>query len=73
MEFKYSEEMKYALDEAKKLAISNHSQNVGVEHVVVAILRYPSDSTTKKLLSNYGIGEYLLCRGCYKNVQLGAE
>ena len=55
MEFKYSEEMKYALDEAKKLAISNHSQNVGVEHVVVAILRYPSDSTTKKLLSNYGI------------------
>lgn len=61
MEFKYSEEMKYALDEARKLAVNNHSQNVGIEHVMVSILRYPNESITKKLLNSYGIDVNRLC------------
>ena len=40
MEVKYSEELKTAIEEAKKIALANKSQSVGVEHIVVALLKY---------------------------------
>ena len=52
MEIKYSEEMNYALEEAKKIAIYYQSPNIGAEHIMVAILRYPGPSITKSLLSD---------------------
>lgn len=55
MEVNYSNEMKYALEEAKKIAVFYHSQNVGMEHVMVAILRYPNESVTKNLFNIYRI------------------
>ncbi|MCQ2284097.1 MAG: ATP-dependent Clp protease ATP-binding subunit [Bacteroidales bacterium] len=55
MEFKYSDEMTYALDEAKKTAVYYHSQNVGIEHLMVAILRYPNESVTKNLFNIYRV------------------
>ena len=51
MNNKYSEEMVYALEEARKIAAYYHSPNIGMEHVMVAILRYPSDSVTKNLFN----------------------
>ncbi len=50
MDIKYSEEMIYALEEARKIATQYRSQNAGMEHIMVAILRYPGDTVTKKLL-----------------------
>ena len=55
MEIKYSDEMKYALEESGKIAAYYHSPNIGIEHLTVAILRYPNESTTKNLLNIYRI------------------
>lgn len=51
MNNKYSEEMVYALEEARKIAAYYHSPNIGMEHVMVAILRYPGESITKNLFN----------------------
>lgn len=51
MDIKYSEEMNFALEEARKIAVQYHSQNAGIEHIMVAILRYPGDTVIKKLFS----------------------
>ena len=55
MEIKYSDEMKYALEESGKIAAYYHSPNIGIEHLTVAILRYPNESTTKNLFNIYRI------------------
>ncbi len=55
MEIKYSEEMKYAMEEAGKIASYYHSPNIGIEHLTVAILRYPNESTTKNLFGVYRV------------------
>ncbi len=49
MDINYSEEMKFALEEARKIAVQYHSQNAGLEHIMVAILRFPGETITKKL------------------------
>ena len=41
MDIKYSEEMNYILAEANELAKSYHSQQIGLEHLMVCLLRYP--------------------------------
>lgn len=51
MEIKYSEEMNYALEEAKNIAVYYQSPHIGVEHLMVAILRFPGNSITKLLLN----------------------
>ena len=53
MEMHYSDEMTYALEEARKIAVYYHSQNIGMEHIMVALLRYPGDSITKNLFNVY--------------------
>ena len=55
MEIKYSDEMRYALEEARNIAIYYHSPNIGTEHVMVAILRYPGESMTKSLFNIYRV------------------
>ncbi|MBR0304246.1 MAG: ATP-dependent Clp protease ATP-binding subunit [Bacteroidales bacterium] len=47
--------MKYALEESSKIAAYYHSPNIGIEHLTVAILRYPNESTTKNLFNIYRI------------------
>ncbi len=47
--------MKYALEESGKIAAYYHSPNIGIEHLTVAILRYPNESTTKNLFNIYRI------------------
>ena len=53
MEIQYSDEMNYALEEARNIAVFYHSQNIGMEHIMVAILRYPGDSVSKNLFNVY--------------------
>ncbi len=55
MEIKYSDEMTYALEESGKIAAYYHSPNIGIEHITVAILRYPNESTTKNLFNIYRV------------------
>ena len=55
MEIKYSDEMNYALEESGKIAAYYHSPSIGIEHLTVAILRYPNESTTKNLFNIYRI------------------
>lgn len=50
MEFNYSDEMKYVLEEARKVAVFYHSQNVGIEHMAIATFRFPMESITKRLI-----------------------
>lgn len=51
MNNKYSDEMIYALEEARKIAAYYHSPNIGMEHIMVAILRYPGESISKNLFN----------------------
>ena len=52
---KYSEEMNYALNEAKSIAVFHQSPTVGVEHILAAVLKYPNDSECKRLFDIYRI------------------
>ncbi|MBO4231921.1 MAG: ATP-dependent Clp protease ATP-binding subunit, partial [Bacteroidales bacterium] len=52
---KYSEEMNYALNEAKSIAVFHQSPTVGVEHILAAVLKYPNDSECKRLFDVYRI------------------
>ncbi|MCR4857269.1 MAG: ATP-dependent Clp protease ATP-binding subunit [Bacteroidales bacterium] len=60
MEIQYSDEMTYALEEARKIAVYYHSQNIGMEHIMVALLRYPGESITKSLFNVYRLDVDLL-------------
>ncbi|MBR4645688.1 MAG: ATP-dependent Clp protease ATP-binding subunit [Bacteroidales bacterium] len=55
MDIKYSEEMNYILAEAHELAKTYHSQQIGLEHLMVCLLRYPGESVTKKIFSVFQI------------------
>ena len=55
MEYNFSPEMVFAFEEAKKIAIQYKSPFIGVEHIMLAILRYPEQSITKKLMDLYQV------------------
>lgn len=55
MDFKLSDEMQYALDESKKIAIQYKYQSVGIEHVTLAIFKYPNYSSTMQIFDLFKI------------------
>lgn len=55
MDFKLSDEMQYALEEAKKIAIHYKYQTVGIEHVTLAIFKYPNYNTTMQIFDIFKI------------------
>lgn len=55
MEVKYSEELQYALDEAKKYALSYRTQSIGIEHIMLALLKYPKLSELQRLFDVFKI------------------
>ena len=55
MDIKYSEEMNYILAEANELAKAYHSQQIGLEHLMVCLLRYPGESVTQKIFNIFQI------------------
>ena len=57
MDIKYSEELKYAIEEAKKLAVNYRSQSVGVEHIMVALLKYEQYSEMQQLFDIFKINK----------------
>ena len=60
MDIKYSDELKYAIEEAKKLAVSYRSQSVGVEHIMVALLKYDQYSEMQQLFDIFKINKVSL-------------
>ena len=57
MDIKYSDELKYAIEEAKKLAVIYRSQSVGVEHIMVALLKYDQYSEMQQLFDIFKINK----------------
>ena len=57
MDIKYSDELKYAIEEAKKLAVNYRSQSVGVEHIMVALLKYDQYSEMQQLFDIFKINK----------------
>ena len=55
MEIKYSEEMNYVLAEAHELAKTYHSQQIGLEHLMICMLRYTGESVTQKIFNIFQI------------------
>lgn len=55
MDVKYSEELQYALNESKKIAMSCRSQSVGIEHITIALLKYPNFSELQQLFDIFKI------------------
>lgn len=55
MDVKYSEELQYALDESKKIAMAYRSQSVGIEHITIALLKYPNFSELQQLFDIFKI------------------
>ena len=55
MDLKLSDEMQYALEEAKKIAVFYQYQNVGIEHIALAIFKYPNYSTTMQIFDFFKI------------------
>jgi len=55
MEIKYSEEMNYILAEAHELAKTYRSQQIGLEHLMICLLRYPGESVTQKIFNIFQI------------------
>ena len=54
MDIKYSEEMNFILAESHELAKTYHSQQIGLEHLMVCLLRYQGESVTKKVYQEEG-------------------
>jgi len=61
MNFKFSEEMKNALEEAKKIAVKYGYVSVGVEHVALAIFKTTSFNTVQQICDLYKIDTSQLC------------
>lgn len=61
MNIKYSEEMSYALAESKEIAKKYQSQQIGLEHLMVGLLRYPGDSLTMKIFGVFNVDTQGLC------------
>lgn len=55
MDVKYSEELQYALDESKKIAMTYRSQSIGIEHITIALLKYPNFSELQQLFDIFKI------------------
>lgn len=55
MDVKYSEELQYALDESKKIAMACRSQSIGIEHITIALLKYPNFSELQQLFDIFKI------------------
>lgn len=55
MDLKLSDEMQYALEEAKKIAVFYQYQNAGIEHVALAIFKYPNYSSTMQIFDFFKI------------------
>ena len=55
MEIKYSEEMKFALEEAKNLAVLYKFPKIGIEHIVVGIFKYPNITNIQHLFEVFKI------------------
>lgn len=55
MDVKYSEELQYALDESKKIAMAYRSQSIGIEHITIALLKYPNFSELQQLFDIFKI------------------
>ena len=60
MEIKYSEEMKFALEEAKNVSVYYQIPLVGVEQIVVGICKYQEYSTVKSLFELYKVDMNLI-------------
>jgi len=61
MNFKFSEEMKNALEEAKRIAVQYGYNSVGVEHVTLAIFKTTSFNTVQQICDLYKIDASQLC------------
>jgi len=61
MNFKFSEEMKNALEEAKKIAVKFGYSSVGVEHVALAIFKSNSFNPVQQICDLYKIDTAQLC------------
>jgi ATP-dependent Clp protease ATP-binding subunit ClpC len=57
---KYSEEMKFALEEAKSISVFYQIPTVGIEQIVVGICKYPEYSTVKNLFDLYKVDMNML-------------
>lgn len=57
MEVKYSEELRSAIEEAKKFALENRSQSVGIEHIMVALLKYEQYTELQQLFDVFKINK----------------
>lgn len=60
MDVKYSEELQYALDEGRKIALFYRAQSVGIEHVTVALFKYPNFSELQQLFDVFKINTVTL-------------
>lgn len=60
MNSNYSEEMNFELEEARKTAVYYHSQSVGMEHLMIAILRYPGDTVTNMVFNVFRVDKDLM-------------
>ncbi|MDR1345471.1 MAG: ATP-dependent Clp protease ATP-binding subunit [Bacteroidales bacterium] len=60
MDFSYSDEMKFALDEAKRVAKQYKSLSIGVEHIMIGVLKYPNNTQLQQLLALYKVDRDLL-------------
>jgi len=61
MNFKFSEELKNALDEAKRIAVKYGYNSVGVEHVALAIFVTKSMNSVQQVCDLYKIDTAQLC------------
>jgi ATP-dependent Clp protease ATP-binding subunit ClpC len=61
MNYKFSEEMKNALEEAKKIAVKYAYTSVGVEHVALAIFKTNSFNAVQQICDLYKIDTAQLC------------
>ena len=55
MEIKYSEEMLFAIEEAKSIAQNYSSPEIGIEHITLGILKSPHESELKRYFQIYRI------------------
>ncbi|MDR1113385.1 MAG: ATP-dependent Clp protease ATP-binding subunit, partial [Bacteroidales bacterium] len=60
MDFSYSDEMKFALDEAKRVAKQYKSLSIGVEHIMIGVLKYTKNTQLQQLLALYKVDRDLL-------------
>ncbi|MDR0825407.1 MAG: hypothetical protein LBN74_09960, partial [Prevotella sp.] len=55
MDINYSKEMQFALIEAKKAAGQYHAPYIGIEHVMLGVLKYPEATEMKDYLAVFKI------------------